>query len=120
MSRTETADEAALRRELGPLINERWRARLAYEDACARVLRATRAALGIGQATEVVAAPGWEERAEYELLGAPWMRLILCDGRPPVVLCGKTEESCSYRARPGPNGPVDSDRWVKRDGTRVA
>ncbi len=117
--RIETADEAALRRELYPLIEQLWHARIAYETARERLVLATRDALGIGRVA-LVAGPGWEEQDDYALMDAPWMRLIRRAEYPPVVVCGLTEEACSYRPRPGPNGPIDSDQWVKRAGERCA
>jgi hypothetical protein len=54
-------------------------------------------------------------------LGRPWRAVIYRDGGPGValVLCGETEADVRALAsrwphRPGPNGPIDSMRWIRR------
>lgn len=61
--------------------------------------------------------PTYNQKMELELqeLCRPWVLLWLRDGYPPVLLCGNSEAEChTTPARPGPNGPIDCVRWLRR------
>jgi hypothetical protein len=63
--------------------------------------------------------PTSAERAQLEAeeLSRPYQLEMVRDGRQVVLVCGDTAADALrhwFSARPGPNGPNDCIRWVRR------